>query len=95
MVAPFKPINGKIVIPNVGLLVNEYVAHTKSQKGAIMMKGSDLEHYDLNLLAQHGSQDVKVTSIPKGHAAFTFEEDQKPYVGGSHTSVFVLELAKL
>ena len=69
MVAAFELIDGKIVIPNVGLLVNAYVAHTKSQKGAIMMKGSDLEHYDLNLLAQDGLQDVKVTSIPKGHAA--------------------------
>ena len=93
VVAAFELIDGKIVIPNVGLLVNAYVAHTKSQKG-VMMKGSDLEHYDLNLLAQHGSRDVKVINIPKGHAAFTFEEDQKPYVGGSYTSVFVLELAK-
>ena len=94
MVAAFEPINGKIVIPNVGLLVNAYVAHIKSQKSAVLIKGSDLEHYDLNLLAQHGSRDVKVINIPKGHAAFTFEEDQKPYVGGSYTSVFVLELAK-
>ena len=92
MVSAFEPIKGKIVIPNVGLLVNAYVAHTKSHKG-FMMKGSDLEHYDLNLLAQHGSRDVKVINIPKGHAAFTFEEDQKPYVGGRYTSVFVLELA--
>ena len=66
--------------------------YTKSQK-SVMMKGSDLEHYDLNLLAQDGPRDVKVTSIPKGHAAFIFEEDQKPYVEGSHTKVFVLELA--
>ena len=62
MVSAFEPIKGKIVIPNVGLLVNAYVAHTKSHKG-FMMKGSDLEHYDLNLLAQDGPRDVKVTSI--------------------------------
>ena len=94
MVSAFEPIKGKIVIPNVGLLVNAYVAHAKSQKGAIMMKGSELEHYDLNLLAQDGPRYVKVTSIPKGYAAFTFVDDQGPYVEGSHTSVFVLELAK-
>ena len=93
MVSAFELIDSKIVIPNVRLLVNAYVAHTKSQKGA-MMKGSDLEHYDLEHCAQDGPRDVKATSIPKGHAAFIFDEDQKPHVGGSYTSVFVLELAK-
>ena len=67
MVSAFEPIKGKIVIPNVGLLVNAYVAHTKSHKG-FMMKGSDLEHYDLNLLAQHGSRDVNRDIDPPENA---------------------------